>query len=98
MRTTCLPVGISWAIHPGGSCPKTTTCSEIRLQGILAGLNRMGWDVSTELEYFSVDVSASLLEHCLRDLHSCLDHRGLFQMRGLCCFYPVLLCVERVIS
>lgn len=96
---TCLPVGISRAIHPGGSCPKTTTCSEMCLQGILAGLNRMGWDVSTGLEYFSVDVSASLLELsvqcCLRDLHLYLDHWGLFQMRGLLFLSSPSLCGER---
>lgn len=52
-------------------------------QGILADLNAAGQGVSTELKCFGSDVTASLLElsvqRCVKDLHSRLDHRGLFK-------------------
>lgn len=63
-------VGVSWAIRLGGSCPKTMACSEMCSQDVLADLNAMGWAVSTGLECFGGDMTASLLElsvqRCLR--------------------------------
>lgn len=63
-------VGVSWAIRLGGSCPKTMLSSEMCSQDTLADLNATGWAVSTGLECFGGDTTASLLElsvqRCLR--------------------------------
>lgn len=60
-QPTCL--WVSWAVCLGGSCSKTTACSEMSFQGIfLADFNATGQGVSTGLKCFGSDVTASLLE------------------------------------